>query len=72
MKAPATYPDDIQCRGCPQQYAGGADSARRHGWKIGWTPQMPSWCPECGGSEKRARLKAIVDTLNAATEPLFD
>lgn len=64
-----TYPEDIQCRGCPATFAGSSDSARRHGWRIGWSPSMPTWCPQCGGpTTKRITVTA---TFNQ-TETLFD
>lgn len=71
MKAPSSYLENIGCHGCLQQFVGSADSARYHGWKVGWRPEMPSWCPACGGSEKRRRLQQLADALNEITEPLF-
>lgn len=70
MKAPATFPDEIRCQNCnavaPYRQP---DVARRHGWRIAWTPQQPSWCPQCYGGEKVSR-----PSLRPASydEPLFE
>lgn len=59
VRASATYPDDIRCSGadCPNVYTGHPDTARRHGWKIGWTPSMANWCPTCWGGTTRTVTK---------------
>lgn len=70
MKATiVSYPEDIQCRGCPQAFNGSADSARRKGWWIGWNASMPTWCPECGGPKTNRLPREVVEPQNSS---LFD
>lgn len=47
VKAPATSPDEIPCKGCGAVFNGPVITARSRGWKVGWQPGHPSWCPDC-------------------------
>lgn len=48
MKAPATHPDPVRCHGCQSECDYPTrELARKHGWRIAWTPEQPSWCHDC-------------------------
>lgn len=70
VRAPATAPDEIRCKGCGT-VSPHADTvqSRRHGWRVGWQPGHPSWCPVCYDSKGLPRLRAAAPA--PYDEPLF-
>lgn len=67
MKTIVSYPSKITCSHCTASTDQTVDRARADGWRIGWRPELPNWCPACFGAEVR-RTKF---TQTYVDEPLW-
>lgn len=66
MKTAVGYPGFIRCSRCPEETRLTVDEARSSGWRVGWHPEQPSWCPRCWVQA----VREMVFTQTWVDEPL--
>jgi hypothetical protein len=67
-KTLVTGPEQIKCSHCSATTEQSRDRARSDGWRIGWRPDHPTWCPDCFGAEVRRMKLKSTETYD---EPMF-